>query len=183
MPRGEPPAGFHYDPGFLSENEERDLLAAIESIEFREVVMRGAVAKRTTAHFGWTYDYARWRVEETEPIPEAFLGVRERAAAVGGIVPDDFAELLVSRYPSGAGIGWHRDAPMFGPIVAGISLLSACTLRFRRRTAGRFDRWGADVEPRSLYLLTGAARSAWQHSIGSTPSLRYSLTFRTLRGK
>lgn len=24
------------------------------------------------------------------------------------------AQVLVSRYPEGAGIGWHRDAPMFG---------------------------------------------------------------------
>lgn len=39
-----------------------------------------------------------------------------------------------------------------------------------------------ELARRSGYVLTGAARSSWQHSIPPVPQLRYSLTFRTLRG-
>ena len=38
-----------------------------------------------------------------------------------------------------------------------------------------------DVEPRSAYLLSGPARSDWEHSIAEVESLRYSVTFRNLR--
>jgi DNA oxidative demethylase len=41
--------------------------------------------------------------------------------------------------------------------------------------------WEVELEPRSGYVLGGAARSSWQHSIPATKDLRYSITFRTLR--
>jgi alkylated DNA repair dioxygenase AlkB len=37
------------------------------------------------------------------------------------------------------------------------------------------------LEPRSIYLLRGAARWAWQHSVAPTKELRYSITLRTAR--
>jgi alkylated DNA repair dioxygenase AlkB len=37
------------------------------------------------------------------------------------------------------------------------------------------------MEPRSAYVLAGAARFAWQHSIPATTALRYSITFWTLK--
>jgi alkylated DNA repair dioxygenase AlkB len=36
------------------------------------------------------------------------------------------------------------------------------------------------LTPRSRYVLAGAARSFWQHSIPPTKDVRYSMTFRTL---
>jgi alkylated DNA repair dioxygenase AlkB len=48
-----------------------------------------------------------------------------------GREPGELVDPLVTRYPPGAGIGWHRDAPQFGE-VGGISLLTACRMRFRR---------------------------------------------------
>jgi hypothetical protein len=35
------------------------------------------------------------------------------------------------------------------------------------------------VAPRSIYLLRGAARWGWQHSVAPTKVLRYSITLRT----
>jgi alkylated DNA repair protein (DNA oxidative demethylase) len=69
---------------------------------------------------------------------------------------------------------------MFGPRVVGVSLLSACAMRFQRRRAGVRETHTEELAPRSVYALTGAARWSWQHSIASTPALRYSVTFRTL---
>ena len=39
------------------------------------------------------------------------------------------------------------------------------------------------LEPRSLYIISGAARSAWQHHIPPTKQLRYSITMRTVRSR
>ena len=38
-----------------------------------------------------------------------------------------------------------------------------------------------ELRPRSAYLITGEARQAYEHSIPPVASLRYSITFRTLR--
>lgn len=177
------PEGLIYRPEFLSPRGEAELLALVETLDFREVRMRGVAALRTTVHFGWDYGYDSWRIEPTDPIPQGFLALRERCAQVASVEPQQFAEMLVSRYPPGAGIGWHRDAPMFGPVVAGVSLLSDCLLRFRRRRSDGFERYRQLVERRSIYLLSGESRTAWQHSIDKTPSLRYSITFRTVKAQ
>jgi alkylated DNA repair protein (DNA oxidative demethylase) len=150
--------------------------------EFTEVRMHGQAARRTVRHFGYEYGYESWKVVPTAPLPASLSWLRERAAALAGIDdPERFAETLVTRYPPGAGIGWHRDAPMFGPDVVGVSLLAPCTMRFQRRTPSVRTTFALVLEPRSAYVLSGAVRSAWQHSIPSTKSLRYSVTFRTLR--
>ena len=55
-------------------------------------------------------------------------------------------------------------------------------LRFRRKTGERWERTAAALAPRSAYLLDGPARTDWQHSITPGAELRYSVTFRSLRG-
>jgi alkylated DNA repair dioxygenase AlkB len=174
------PAGFVYRPELIDETEEQALLRELRQLEFYEVKMHGVVARRRVMHFGWRYGYESWRIEPGPPIPEFLLPLRQRAAELAGVEAEQFAEVLVTEYPPGAGIGWHRDAPMFG-VVAGISLLGACRFRFQRGKAERRQTYAFTLEPRSAYVLTGAARSEWQHSIPPTKTLRYSVTFRTLR--
>ena len=165
----------------MSADEEGALLAEIERLDFEEIRMHGVVAKRTARHFGFDYDYERrGLVDEAEPIPDWLLPVRAGAAELAGVAPDELVEALVQRYPAGAQIGWHRDAPMFGTVV-GVSLLSACRLRFRRDVHGERRSFEVELAPRSGYVLAGEARTAWQHHIPPTKSLRYSITFRTLR--
>ena len=90
-----------------------------------------------------------------------------------------FGSIIPSAYSPGAGIGWHKDRPVFGD-VAGISVLSSCTLRLRRRTEKGFERNTLVAEPRSIYLLGGPSRTEWQHSSPGVESLRYSVTFRNV---
>jgi alkylated DNA repair protein (DNA oxidative demethylase) len=174
------PEGLAYEPDFVTEDEERALVGLFEQLAFSEVVMHGQAAKRTVLHFGYRYDYDAWRLAPVEPLPVDVHWLRDRCGAFAGVDPERLVETLVSRYPAGAGIGWHRDAPMFGPAVIGVSLLAACVMRFQRRTPTVRETHTLALAPRSVYALTGAVRSAWQHSIASTPSLRYSVTFRTL---
>jgi DNA oxidative demethylase len=177
----QPPQGLRYLPEFVSGEEERDLITEIETYPFHEVRMRGQVARRTVIHFGWDYDYDGWKVHPTTPPSAALRTLADRCALTAGIEPAALEQFLVARYPAGATIGWHRDAPMFGTPVIGISLVSSCTMKFRRRTAEGFEVLPLLLEPRSLYILDGAARTQWQHSIPPTKALRYSISMRTLR--
>lgn len=88
---------------------------------------------------------------------------------------------LVTRYPVGAGIGWHHDAPPFGATVIGVSLAAACELRLRLETDTGYDVYRQPLAPRSLYLISGQVRFRWQHAIPPVARQRYSITFRTVR--
>lgn len=184
MPRAptvtEEPEGLVYVPDFLAVEEEAGLLEAVERLDYAEVRMHGQAARRTVRHFGYRYDYEAWKVVPTDPLPGEFEWLRKRAAGLAGLHPEELAETLVTRYPPGAGIGYHRDAPMFGPKVVGVSLLSPCPMRFQRRVGDVRHVFVLDLAPRSAYVLAGKARSVWQHGILATKGLRYSFTFRTL---
>jgi alkylated DNA repair dioxygenase AlkB len=174
------PEGFVYREDVLSSDEQARLVEGLRTLVFGEVRMRGQVARRRTIHFGWTYGYETWRVEPGPPIPEFLVGLRVRAARLAGVEGEALAEVLVTHYPPGAGIGWHRDAPAFG-VVVGVSLLGACRLRFQQgRGAARTTR-ALTLAARSAYVLDGAARWQWQHAIPPGREERYSVTFRTLR--
>ena len=170
-----------YREDFVSADEEQQLLSALSSIDFRAVVMRGQTARRTVRHFGLDYDYESGGLVPAEPLPASMVWLRDRCAEWMERDPDDLVQILASRYPAGAGIGWHRDAPMFGSRIAGVSLLAPSRMRFQRTVEGVRSVAELELAPRSAYLLTGKARWSWQHSIPATKALRYSLTFRTLK--
>jgi len=176
------PEGLTYVADFLTPDEERQLLGEIEQLDFRAVVMRGQAAKRTVRMFGLDYDYEGGELVPTDPLPEPLAWLRERAAALIEREPRDLVQILVSRYPEGAGIGWHRDAPMFGSSIVGVSLGGTSRMRFQRKLKqGEREVAAIELAPRSAYVLSGKARWSWQHSIPATKELRYSLTFRTLK--
>jgi len=143
--------------------------------------MHGILAKRAAKHYGLDYDYERRGVvEEAEPIPAWLEPARERAAELAGVRPEELVEALVQRYAEGAQIGWHRDAPAFD-VVVGVSLGAPARMRFRRGPSGERETWELELAPRSGYVLAGEARTKWQHHLPPTKTLRYSITFRTLR--
>jgi alkylated DNA repair dioxygenase AlkB len=178
------PPGFHYRENFITETDERILLEAIADVTFSDFEMRGVVARRRVAFFGQSYD----RVA-AGPLPAFLLPLRATIAQWAGVDAEAFAMALINEYRPGSPIGWHRDAPQYD-IVAGISLLSACRMRFRpyrspASTASQSPRRSATHEivlaQRSAYLMTQESRNAYEHHIPAVAELRYSLTFRTLR--
>jgi alkylated DNA repair protein (DNA oxidative demethylase) len=174
------PEGFFYEPRFLSALEERSVLDDIRALEFHEVRMHGVVARRRVIQYGWKYAFDGARLSEGPALPSFLLPLRDRAAPLASVPAESLSEALITEYQPGAPIGWHRDAPGFG-IVVGISLLSACRFRFRRGPERGSARVSITLEPGSAYVISGPARSEWQHSIPEVDALRYSITFRTLR--
>ena len=175
------PEGLIYRAEFLNRSEQDDLVAAVEKMQFTEVVMRGQASKRQVAHFGFLYGYESWELRPGPGIPTELQWLRERCADLVEMEADRLDEVLVTRYPPGAGIGWHRDAPTFGGKVVGVSLLSGSRMRFQRSVGGVRHTFEQTLEPGSVYVLQDQARWAWQHSIPAVRSLRYSITFRTVR--
>jgi len=174
------PEGFRYDRELISSDEERLLIDGIASLPLMEFRFQGYLAKRRVAYFGWRYDFERSRFEPTEPIPHFLLELRSRAAAFAELAADDLPHALVTEYAPGVEIGWHRDRPVFEDVI-GVSLGSACNFRFRRKSAAKWERFSLKAEAKSIYLMRGASRWEWEHSISPLPQLRYSVTFRSLR--
>ena len=174
------PTGFRYQPGLLAEEVERGLVAELERLSYRPFEFHGFLGKRQVVSFGWRYDFGGGGLQRTDEIPQFLKPVREQAAHAFGLKPERFEQVLLTQYPAGSTIGWHKDRPVFDDVI-GISLASACTFRFRKKTATGWDRRTLDVLPRSAYLLQGPARSEWEHSIPAVAQLRYSITFRSLK--
>ncbi|MDB5392759.1 MAG: hypothetical protein JWM91_265 [Rhodospirillales bacterium] len=172
-------AGLRYAPGFITADEERQLVGEFEMLPFKPFEFHGHLGNRWVASFGWRYDYGQRAVRPAGPIPSFLLPLRGRATAFAGLPEEEFQQVLVTHYPPGAGIGWHRDKAIFGEVI-GLSFLTPCALRFRRAYERGWERFTQMVEPRSIYLLQGAARTEWEHSIAPTPSVRYSVTFRRI---
>lgn len=165
---------------FVSPGEEAPLLRAITALDFRAFRFHGFEGRRRVVSFGWAYDFEGGGLQPAAAVPDFLLPLRERAAGLAGLAPDELPHALVTEYQPGAAIGWHRDRPQFGDVI-GVSLGAPCRFRLRRRAGERWERLAVELEPRSAYLLRGPARTEWEHSIPAVEALRYSVTFRSLR--
>jgi alkylated DNA repair dioxygenase AlkB len=175
------PPGLRYWSEVITPAEAQALVAELRALPFEPFDFHGYLANRRVVSFGLRYDYGARSVTSADPMPPFLQPLRARIAELAGVAPEAFVQALINEYAPGAGIGWHRDKPQFG-LVAGISLVSPCVLRLRRRAGAKWERAAAPLAPRSAYLIRGPARHEWEHSITPGEGLRYSITFRTLAG-
>jgi alkylated DNA repair dioxygenase AlkB len=173
------PEGFLYGPDFLTRSQEQELVEQFRQLPFKEFEFHGYQGKRRVVYFGYRYDFNNSALRTAGEIPEFLLPLRDRAASFAGLASDTLRHALVAEYSPGAGIGWHRDRPVFDDVI-GISFVSPCRFRFRRKRGSGWERMSIVLEPRSAYLLRGASRTVWEHSIPPADSLRYSVTFRSM---
>ena len=179
------PSGFEYIPDFITEQEEEHLLIIIRGITLHRMKFQGFEAKRLVASFGYDYHFDKRALTAGKAIPEAFFSIVEKVARQAEIPSAEIAELLVTEYPAGSVINWHRDAPPFKTIL-GLSLLSDCTFRLRphdKENQSRTTLLTFPVKRRSLYIMREQAREEWEHSIAPVKQQRYSITFRDLKVK
>jgi alkylated DNA repair dioxygenase AlkB len=185
---GEAPAaaveGLRYERDFLSLAEEAELLGIVQGLPLKEMRYKEYTARRRGTSFGGSYDFDTNRLKPGPPLPEALHPLRAKVAAWAGIAPEDLGHTLIAEYRPGTPLGWHRDVPDFEDII-GVSLHNDAVMQFRPYVPGAPASGPAAleflIEPRSVYLLRGPARWAWQHAIAPTEALRYSITLRTRR--
>jgi alkylated DNA repair dioxygenase AlkB len=176
------PPGLAYAEAVIDAAGEAMLLSRLDEVAVAPFRFQGWTGKRLTASFGWRYDFDDASFARVDALPDFLRPLRDRAATFACLAPDDLVQALVVRYDPGAGIGWHRDRPLFEHVL-GISLAAPATLRLRRRRRDGFDRAAVPLAPRSIYHLSGEARHDWEHSIAPMDVLRWSVTFRSLSEK
>jgi alkylated DNA repair dioxygenase AlkB len=132
------PEGFRYWPDFLSADEERNLVERFATLPFKEFEFRGYRGNRRVLSFGWQYDFNQMELQRTDDMPAFLLPLRERAARFANLEASDLQHVLLTEYAPGAGIGWHKDKPVFAEVV-GISLGSPCAFRFRRKSGRTWE--------------------------------------------
>jgi alkylated DNA repair dioxygenase AlkB len=179
------PEGFIYRKDFISEAEEQELIREIQKLDLTPFKYYQFIGKRRTVSFGWQYEFGAGDIAVAQEMPSFVLPLREHAGALFHIDPNSLLQASIIEYSPGSPIGWHRDIPQFG-IVVGISLGGACRMRFRKyrrvRTKNKRDETlSIELQPRSIYLMSGASRESWQHAIPPVKNLRYSIMMRTLR--
>ncbi len=164
--------GFAYQPDFLSVDEERELLGHIRSLALTNAQYKAFQARRRVASYGGRYDYDKNQLDPAAPIPEFLHPLRERVGRWAGHDPADYTHALIAEYAEGVQLGWHRDVPDFERIV-GVSLLSACRMRFRRYPPGprEIDRPGAGAALGLSHGRRGALGLAAQRAARSGASL------------
>lgn len=180
------PNGFVYRPDFLTEAEEGELLGYFLDLPFEHSRLGEYVAKRRLVGFGWGFDFRAKKLVEGPPLPPFLQPLQRKIGKWLDIPAWRVAEALITEYPPGAAIGWHRDNEKFESIV-GISLSGRCRMRLRPRSwrlrgrmRDRSDVVVLPLAPRSAYIMQGESRWEFQHSVSPVTELRYSITLRTL---
>jgi alkylated DNA repair dioxygenase AlkB len=181
------PDGFIYRQNFISEAEEQALIREIQSVQLASFQYYQFTGKRRLASFGWQYEFGKNEITRAPDMPAFLLPLRTRAANLFDIDSNSFSQSSIIEYSTGSPIGWHRDIAHFG-VVVGISLGAACRMRFRKnrvraKNSKRDEILSIELQPRSIYLMSGASRELWQHSIPPVKALRYSIMMRTLRAQ
>lgn len=177
------PQGFELISDFITPDEETKLLETVSDIPLHPFVFQGFEAKRKVASFGYDYHFDSKHLKKGQEIPAGLAPLIKKVSQQLNTAPGLFKEVLVTEYPPGAVINWHRDAPPFD-VIAGISLGSGCIFRLRPYTKGTRDPKAVISFPvgrRSLYIISGEAREQWEHSISPVRTTRFSITLRTLR--
>lgn len=161
------PEGLEYHPDFLQPAEESELLARIDGAEWL------AEISRRVLHFGYKYDYSSRSLDESArigPLPEWLdrlaHKIHEAASSEARqlLSPSQaFEQAIVNEYLPGQGIAPHVDRDCFGPVIATVSLGSAINMDFCCDETG--ESHVQRLEPRSLVLMHGDARSTWRHGI------------------
>lgn len=172
--------GLSYIPDFISSDEERALIEAIDAQPWLTDL------KRRVQHYGYKYDYkARMVTNDTYlgPLPEWIEPISQKLP----FKPD---QAIVNEYQPGQGISAHVDCvPCFGDTIASLTLGSGATMQFTQPKTGQKEE--LHLQECSLIVLSDAARYEWTHAIPGRKSdvvngfkvernRRISLTFRTM---
>lgn len=165
---------------------------------------------RRTMHFGGTYcvmpskddaaKQAKPEILQAPDMPQEFQWLIQRFVDSNVYRDDQRPQFcIVNEYTGNLGISAHTENFQFSEPVVGLSLVSACPIRFHELTeafdgsvrsgqAARANKTGRIVDTqlpaRSLLVMNGPSRWSWQHEIvrsakGRGPGWkRVSLTFR-----
>jgi alkylated DNA repair dioxygenase AlkB len=177
------PAGFSLCCDYINRDEEQVLLECVDRGPWetdwrRRIQQFGLGYSDSGGEPVWLRDFPDW----LKPLAGR-VGQKARF--------DRYPEnCVINEYIPPQGIGPHKDYAAFGPTIACVSLGSDVLLDFI--SADRSSRMSVDIPARSLWVITGEARSRWMHGIARRfndivdgarrkRDRRISITFRTAK--
>jgi alkylated DNA repair dioxygenase AlkB len=175
--------GLSLTRDYITPGEETEFLAAVENGPWENDW------RRRIQQYGVGYSDSGGKPKWVRDCPDWLKPLAERVGRDAGM--ERFPEnCVINEYIPPLGIAPHRDYPAFGPTIACVSLGSDIILDFVM--ADRSQRLPVFVPARSLWIITGPARSKWLHGIaprlGDTIAgerrkrgRRVSITFRTAK--
>ena len=180
-------SGLQFLDGFLTPAQQDYCVQRVDAAvdEWRNDL------SRRVQHYGWRYDYKARAITPDMHIgalPDWLDDLAQRLYDETRLFDRVPEQVIVNEYLPGQGIATHIDHPGFGSTVCTISLLDDWEMDFSENWR---DKSPALLQRGSCVLLTGDARSIWQHGIAPRKSeatdtgrrprkRRLSLTFRTV---
>ena len=143
-----------------------------EDCRSRNSSFRAFVGSGCVVSYGWRYDFNGGGRSEDGRYTLISAADSRQACAPGRQPAAQLQQVLADRIPAGSQIGWHKDKAVFGEVV-GISFLSCCTFRFRRRAGPELGE-GVFHCRTALRIPVAGSRSnrvGAQHSRGGYPAL------------
>ncbi|CAK4628838.1 unnamed protein product [Aphanomyces euteiches] len=144
---------------FITEEQETILLDELDKSEWKN-----DVRARQVQHFGYVFNYKTQKCDPSTPLDEmpAFCrSLIDRMPPTFDGIPD---QITANEYLPGQGISAHIDThSAFTASIGTLSLGHASVMEFRHPDDGRCESFL--MEPRSLYIMTGASRYQWTHCV------------------
>ena len=179
--------GLKFVEGFLTPEQQNYCVKRIDAAQDQWL----DDLSRRVQHYGWRYDYKARAITPDMHIgalPDWLARVAQKLYDETGLFDRAPEQVIVNEYQPGQGIATHIDHPGFGPTVCMVSLLDDWEMDFSENWK---DKAPALLQKGSCVLLTGPARSVWQHGIAPRKSelldngrrprqRRLSMTFRTV---
>ncbi|CAH2034753.1 unnamed protein product [Thlaspi arvense] len=173
--------GLFLLPDFVTAEEEQQLLAAVDAQPWI------GLAKRRVQHYGYEFCYGTRNVDTKKrlgELPSFVSPILERISLLPNLDCDlNLDQLTVNEYPSGVGLSPHIDThSAFEDCIFSLSLAGPCIMEFRRYSVSTWKVASTNdgeeksdhdtcikkalyLPPRSMLLLSGEARYAWNHYI------------------
>lgn len=158
--------GLTYLPNFLTEDEERKLVATIDAQPWSHEL------QRRVQHYGWRYNYKSRQIDPSMQMGPLPLWAEKLAFRLFDrkLVPHMPDQVIINEYEGKQGITKHVDAEgSFADGIAMVSLADAWEMTFRdkRNRRRKVDQL---LERRSVAVIQGDARYGWTHEIPSRKS-------------
>ncbi|RHY17121.1 hypothetical protein DYB25_001588 [Aphanomyces astaci] len=144
---------------FITPEQETLLLAELDKAEWKN-----DVRARQVQHFGYVFNYKTQKCDASTPLedmPPFCRSLIDTMPPTFDGIPD---QITANEYLPGQGISAHIDThSAFTGSIGTLSLGHASVMEFRHPEDGRCETFL--LEPRALYIMTGASRYQWTHCV------------------
>jgi len=177
-------SGLYYYDNAISNSIAGNMLTYIENLKDSgdEPHWVTAFTTRKVVQFGYDYPYGgKDKLIKTSPMPKVITDIISELKALTPLKRFKPTQVIINRYLKGEGISKHIDNPtLFGDTIVCVSFGAQADMKFTKDT----DSMIQAVKNRSVYIMTGDARTKWKHEMlpNKQAQIRYSVTFREVNG-